>query len=875
MKLGKKKNSEDAAPDAKPDRTQGKKQSKEKKTATGPRHKRLTSVAVSQAVVVVLAGVASAALLYFLLAVPAESRRYDTQAALEADAAAVRVNQQLALLQAAVEGVADQDYVRAALRGEASLSSAAANLAKVLPDIEAVYLFPYGDIPRTSSEPTLGFSGLDLARRAETGQRLFPDAFPRSGQWYLQMSTPVRNPQSRAVTGSVLVVFDAVRLQPLMTGVNSALGGEFSLVQSVNGSTRNIVSRGSGNGPTYERDLVNPDWKLRYTPASTPAPLFSGTLAVAFALAPALLAAIIVWVLLGNAQRGLRQDVTAVIQWAHKVFGGERVKPPALKWDMVASTAEVLHRLAQMVEKRVAKAGESARPKPGSRQPSPSTADEPLFQDKDVLDIDMLDGDDDVLGFGGSDGLDDTPDVEEVSLPEAEVSDTIFRAYDIRGIVGETLTADIVTVIGRAIGSEAIERGLDSLCIGYDGRHSSPDLADALARGVMATGCDVIHVGAVPTPVLYFATHELDNGSGVMVTGSHNPANYNGLKIMLGGETLSGEAIQKLLQRIRTGDFASGHGSQSSEDVRRAYLDRIVGDIAVAAPLKVVLDAGNGIAGELAPLLIEELGCEVIPLYCEVDGDFPNHHPDPGKPENLVDLIERVKAEGADIGLAFDGDGDRLGVVTNTGKIIWPDRLLMLFARDVVSRNPGADVLYDVKCSRRLAGVISEAGGRPIMWKTGHSLMKAKMKESGALLAGEMSGHIFFGERWMGFDDGLYSAARLLEILGIEDRHCDEVFEDFPEDISTPELNVAVSDETKFPLMEKLSRESDFGDGNISTIDGIRVEFTDGWGLCRASNTTPVLVLRFEAENEEALERIKAVFREQLQKAAPDLVADF
>ena len=875
MKLGKKKNSEDAASDAKPDRKQTKKQSNEKKSATGPRHKRLTSVAVFQALVVVLAGVASAALLYFLLAVPAESRRYEAQAALEADAAAVRINQQLALLQDTVEGIADQDYVRAALRGEAPLSAAAANLARVLPDIEAVYLFPYGDIPRTSSEPTLGFSGLDLARRAETGQRLFPDAFPRSGQWYLQMSTPVRNPQSRAVTGSVLVVFDAARLQPLMAGVNPALGGEFSLVQSVNGSTRNIVSRGSGNGPTYERDLVNPDWKLRYTPASAPAPLFSGTLAIVFALVPALVAAIIVWVVLGSAQRGLRQDVTALIQWTHKVFGGERVKPPALKWDMVASTAEVLHRLAQMVEKRVAKAGESARPKPGSRPPSQSTADEPLFQDKDVLDIDMLDGDDDVLGFGGSDGLDDTLDVEEVSLPEAEVSDTIFRAYDIRGIVDETLTADIVTVIGRAIGSEAIERRVDSLCIGYDGRHSSPDLADALARGIMATGCNVIRVGAVPTPVLYFATHELDTGSGVMVTGSHNPANYNGLKIMLGGETLHGEAIQKLLERIRTGDFAIGQGSQSSEDVRRAYLDRIVGDIAVAAPLKVVLDAGNGIAGELAPLLIEELGCEVIPLYCEVDGSFPNHHPDPGKPENLADLIECVKAEGADIGLAFDGDGDRLGVVTNTGKIIWPDRLLMLFARDVVSRNPGADVLYDVKCSRRLAGVISEAGGRPIMWKTGHSLMKAKMKESGALLAGEMSGHIFFGERWMGFDDGLYSAARLLEILGVEDRHCDEVFEDFPEDISTPELNVEVSDETKFPLIEKLSREGDFGDGNISTIDGIRVEFTDGWGLCRASNTTPVLVLRFEAETEEALERIKAVFREQLQKAAPDLVADF
>jgi len=875
MKLGKKKNSDDAAPETKPDRKQAKKQSKDKKSAGGPKHKRLSSVAVSQALVVVLAGVASAALLYFLLAVPAESRRYETQAALEAETAAVRINQQLSLLQSMVEGIAGQDHVRAALSGDASLTAAAADLARVLPEIQAVYLFPYGEIPRTSSEPTLGFAGLDLARRAETGQRLYPDAFPRNGQWYLQMAAPVRNPQSRAVTGSVLVVFDAARLHPLMAGVNQDLGGQFSLVQSVNNSTRAIVSRGSGNGPVFERDLINPDWKLQYTPASAPPPVLNGTLAIVFALVPALVAAIVVWLLLGGAQRGLRQDVTALIQWAHKVFGGERVKPPALKWDMVASTAEVLHRLSQMVEKRVAKAGESARPKAAGKQSAKAVPDEPLFQDKDVLDIDMLDGDDDVLGFGGSGGLDDTPEVEEVSLPEAEVSDTIFRAYDIRGIVGETLTADIVTVIGRAIGSEAMERGVDSLCVGYDGRHSSPELADALARGVMATGCNVVHVGAVPTPVLYFATHELGTGSGVMVTGSHNPANYNGLKIMLGGETLSGDAIQKLLQRIRTGDFANGHGAQSSEDVRRAYLDRIVGDIAVAAPLKVVLDAGNGIAGELAPLLIEELGCEVIPLYCEVDGNFPNHHPDPGKPENLVDLIERVKAEGADIGLAFDGDGDRLGVVTNTGKIIWPDRLLMLFARDVVSRNPGADILYDVKCSRRLAGVISEAGGRPIMWKTGHSLMKAKMKETGALLAGEMSGHIFFGERWLGFDDGLYSAARLLEILGIEDRHCDEVFEDFPEDISTPELNVEVSEETKFKLVEKLGAEGDFGDGNISTIDGIRVEFTDGWGLCRASNTTPVLVLRFEAETEDALERIKAVFRDQLQKAAPDLVADF
>ncbi|MCK0105892.1 phosphomannomutase/phosphoglucomutase [Marinobacter sp. S0848L] len=460
-------------------------------------------------------------------------------------------------------------------------------------------------------------------------------------------------------------------------------------------------------------------------------------------------------------------------------------------------------------------------------------------------------------------------------MPDIQVEAEIFRAYDIRGIVGETLSAGIVEIIGQAIGSEATERGVASLCIGYDGRHSSPELADALAKGVMSAGCNVIRVGAVPTPVLYFATHHLNTGSGVMVTGSHNPANYNGLKIMLGGETLSGDAIQKLYQRIQTGDFTSGQGEQAEEDVRRAYLDRIVGDIAVAAPLKVVVDAGNGIAGELAPILVEELGCEVVPLFCDIDGDFPNHHPDPGQPDNLQHLIAKVQEVGADIGIAFDGDGDRLGVVTNKGKIIWPDRLMMLFARDVVSRNPGADVLYDVKCSRRLAGVISEAGGRPVMWKTGHSLMKAKMKETGALLAGELSGHVFFGERWYGFDDGLYSAARLLEILGIEDRHSDEVFEDFPEDISTPELNVEVTESDKFAIIERLGEQGDFGDGNVSTIDGIRVDYPDGWGLCRASNTTPVLVLRFEAETEEALERIKTVFREQLQKVAPDLGANF
>jgi phosphomannomutase/phosphoglucomutase len=875
MKLGKKKNTDETVEKE----AKGSGKSGGKKKADTPKRKRLSGVAGIQAGIVLASGILAAFLVFWLVLQPAEQGRYDQQAETEANMAVERLNQHLSTLQGFVSGLASQPHVIEAMESAERRAVVQQQLAAAFPGIEAVYLFPYDQIPRTAGEsPTLGFAGLDLARRAESGRTTHPDAFPRNGTWLFQMVAPVRAPSNNAVRGTLLVVMSVEGLQEAMGVVNRQLGGQISLVQTISGPGKVVTSVGSaGSADPLERTSLVPHWEIRYTPSGAPAPLIPQSMVFILVIVPSLLAAVLVWFLLSSAQKGLRRDIAQLIQWAQKVFGGERQRMPDLQWDLVASAGEVLQRLGQLVEKRINKASESARPakpKPGQKA-APAGEDEPLFQDRDMLDIDMLDGDDDVLGFGddsaGGDGL----DVQEVSAPQVEVPDEIFRAYDIRGIVGSTLTDEIVEVIGRAIGSEALDRGQSSLCIGYDGRHSSPGLAQALARGVVAAGCDVVEIGAVPTPVLYFATHHLQNGSGVMVTGSHNPPDYNGLKVMLGGETLSGEAIQKLLNRIRTGDFADGQGSISREDVRRDYLDRIVGDIAVAAPLKVVVDAGNGIAGELGPMLIEELGCEVIPLHCEVDGDFPNHHPDPGKPENLEDLIARVREEKADIGLAFDGDGDRIGVVTNTGKIIWPDRLLMLFARDVVSRNPGADVLYDVKCSRRLANVVTEAGGRPIMWKSGHSLMKAKMKETGALLAGELSGHIFFGERWYGFDDGLYSAARLLEILGIEDRDSDEVFQDFPEDISTPELNIQVTEDSKFPLMENLAAQADFGDGSVSTIDGVRVDFPDGWGLCRASNTTPVLVLRFEAETEEALARIKDLFREQLQKVAPDLVADF
>ncbi|KAA1175605.1 phosphomannomutase/phosphoglucomutase [Marinobacter salinexigens] len=870
MKLGKKKSSDSDAPVE--DKHAKKAAKAEKKKATqGPKHRKLGPVAFSQAAVVVLAGILAAVLIQFLVVQPSAEKRQQLEATAEVESAALRLNQYLALLQSSVNGLASRVDVINAVTGTSGIADVEARLGAALPGVREVHIFPYRDVPGAANgDGLLGFTGLELARKAELARPMLPDAFPKDNKWYFQMASPVRNPASNAVLGSVLVIFDTAPLKPLLQVVNGGLGGQLALMQTVSGGSRVVVSSGNGSQAEVARPLVNPDWSVVYRPAkAASAPVDIVMIGLLTAL-PALIAAIVCWVLLSGAQKGLRQDLAALVQWSHKAFGGERSKMPDYRWDMVASAGEVFFRLAQSVEKRVAKATETEKPKSGGQAGTPSD-EEPLFQESDVLDIDMLDGDEDLLGFGS----DDIPAVQQAEQSQVELSPEIFRAYDIRGIVGDTLSADVVRVIGQAIGSEAIQRGVEAICIGYDGRHSSPELADALANGIMATGCNVIPVGAVPTPVLYFATHELGTGSGVMVTGSHNPANYNGLKIMLGGETLSGDAIQKLYQRTVTGDFAQGQGSQNPQDIRRAYLDRIIGDIAVAAPLKVVVDAGNGIAGELAPILVEELGCEVVPLYCDVDGDFPNHHPDPGKPANLADLIARVKGEGADIGLAFDGDGDRLGVVTNTGKIIWPDRLLMLFARDVVSRNPGSDVLYDVKCSRRLAGVISEAGGRPIMWKTGHSLMKAKMKETGALLAGEMSGHIFFGERWFGFDDGLYSAARLLEILGIEDRHSEDVFEDFPEDLSTPELNVEVTEENKFAIIDRLGDVGDFGDGSISTIDGIRVDYSDGWGLCRASNTTPVLVLRFEAENEEALERIKGVFREQLKKAAPDVIAEF
>jgi len=446
----------------------------------------------------------------------------------------------------------------------------------------------------------------------------------------------------------------------------------------------------------------------------------------------------------------------------------------------------------------------------------------------------------------------------------------IFKAYDIRGIVGKTLTPAIVQSIGQAIGSQARDRGVTAVVIGRDGRLSGPDLARALAAGIQASGIDVIDIGMVATGMLYFATYELGTGSGVMVTGSHNPPDYNGLKMMIAGETLHGDAITALRTRIDEGHLANGQGTYREHDIRETYLARVCSDIKPARRLHIAVDCGNGVAGAYAPALFRRLGCEVTELFCEVDGTFPNHHPDPAHPENLEDLKAALQRTGADIGFAFDGDGDRLGVVTRDGNIIYPDRQLMLYAADVLSRNPGATIIYDVKCTRNLGPWISKHGGKPLLWKTGHSLIKAKLKETGAAMAGEMSGHVFFKERWYGFDDALYVGARLLEILARE-ADPSAVLNALPDAISTPELHLHCAEGEHYALIAKLQREAKFpGAENIIDIDGLRVEYPDGFGLMRASNTTPLIVLRFEADTQAALARIQAQFRDVLLAGKPD-----
>jgi phosphomannomutase/phosphoglucomutase len=457
------------------------------------------------------------------------------------------------------------------------------------------------------------------------------------------------------------------------------------------------------------------------------------------------------------------------------------------------------------------------------------------------------------------------------------LSKSIFKAYDIRGIIGKTLDAGVAQQIGHAFGLAAVAKGERSVVIGRDGRLSGPELAAALAQGLQSAGVDVIDLGVVATPMVYFGTNVLSAKSGIMVTGSHNPPDYNGFKMVLAGEAIHGEAITGLYDSIlaNADKVAAEPGAYSTHDIRAEYLARIIGDVKIARPIKIAVDCGNGVAGAFAGDLYRGMGCEVVELFCEVDGTFPNHHPDPAHPENLQDLIRALQETDAEIGLAFDGDGDRLGIVTKDGQIIYPDRQMMLFAQDVLTRHPGEQILYDVKCTRHLAPFIEKSGGVPLMYKTGHSLVKAKLKETGAPLGGEMSGHIFFKDRWYGFDDGLYSGARMLEILTRE-TDPSALLNSLPQSDSTPELHLHLKEGENFIVMDKLRSDAKFpGNERIITIDGLRVEYADGFGLARSSNTTPVIVMRFEAETPEALARIQGEFKRVILAAKPDAELPF
>ncbi len=695
------------------------------------------------------------------------------------------------------------------------------------------------------AEPPFGFAALEVLRTVERSGKPSVVEVHQLGKpfQHLVLAVPVRDDAGALVGVAHLALsFDVLRRVFRDTGI------QLQLRQQVPGRAAVAVTGGPGDdtAPTGVIPVPGTLWQVAYWPG--PAGDLLSSLVAPVAVLGAVLLAIVMMVLLfirwlrrllADEQRVILSQVKGLLKDEARGFAGLAV---AELDPLMRGLAELQKQRAGGTVPVVPRNGNQdpvrpPEPEPASAVAPPSSASAPATN----------------------------------TLPPAE----IFRAYDIRGVVGEQLTEEGVERIGRAIGSQVREQDESSVVVGRDGRNSSDALAAALCRGLTASGCDVVDLGLVPTPLVYFATQTIGIRSGVMVTGSHNPPEYNGLKVVIGGDSLSGDAILGLRQRIEQGRLREGQGRIEQRDLLADYLNRITEDVQLLAPMKIVLDCGNGAGGLVAPLLFRALGCEVTELYCEVNGNFPAHHPDPSDPDNLAALIAKVEETGADLGIALDGDADRLGVVDGNGKIIWPDRLLMLLARDVLSRNPGADVIYDVKSGRHLAGEILAYGGRPIMWKSGHSLMKAKLRETGAMLAGELSGHIFFGERWYGFDDGLYSSARLLEVLSAEGLSPAETFAQLPESVATPEIHMPVAEGSAEGIVERLREQGVFPGAKLVTIDGIRAEFGDGWGLVRASHTTPSLVFRFEADDESVLERIQQLFREQLATVDPTLTPPF
>ena len=766
---------------------------------------------------------------------------------------------------------------------KSALQSREESLRYVFPKAINVQLLPPGiSAVDMNASPPLSYAALAQMRAAETGEDEPPIEVHlfNTPQQHINIARRVMDPAGSGVVGHLMVSLSADVLKNIMADIQE-LDGYIELQQDgAKGSPVVIAGYGDPSLKQGDADRVvrveGSRWQVAWWPA------VSGVMALAgislwvlgACLLTAVLIVILIIVLLRKIRNALRVDQVSMVT-IMKDFRDGRVRreyPSGLA--EMHETVEFMTQLAsggQATEKFVSAPREQDEENSvvaDSAGEQPDSVGEGSIDEGIVADFGSAIRSDNLI-------LEEDPLDMQANEEAVTIDTSIFRAYDIRGVVDQSLTIATVRLIGRAIGSEALQRGRSTIVVGRDGRLSGPSLSNALIEGITATGCDVKDIGCVPTPVLYFATHYLDTQSGVVVTGSHNPPDYNGLKIVIDGETLSGESIQSLRERIEARNFISGEGSVEEVNVVPDYIERIRGDVTVARPLKVVVDCGNGVAGGVIPRLLNGLGCEVTELYCEVDGHFPNHHPDPSKAENMQDLIAAVEASQADIGLAFDGDGDRLGVVTADGKIIWPDRVLMLYAIDILTRNPGGLIIYDVKCTRYLDSIIREHGGEPLMWKTGHSFIKAKIRETGALLAGEMSGHMFIKERWYGFDDALYAAARLLEILANDERNSTEVFAALPDSVNTPEINVAMQEGEPPVFINQLLENAHFEGARVSTIDGLRADFDDGWGLVRASNTTPVLVLRFEADNDAALARIMGDFRRVMLQVNTSLSLPF
>jgi phosphomannomutase/phosphoglucomutase len=823
------------------------------KAASNKRAGSSSSVQISAVSAIAVATFVACWLTFQLVQTLSKSESMEREVKASAEGVALNISNQIQIYQQLLGSLAqDKQLIAVFEAADNSLLRTKGNeLQKKIPDAKYVRLLPAGwDEQETGVGSKLSFASLSMLRDAEeTGRVTLAEVHQfKTEDQHVAMAAPV------VLSGDSPRVVGVIHLSLSMEVLNKAISaistnaGKIYVQQLVGGSSLVLVANGgSSNGRDSSMESIKVSgsiWSVAYKIEGFVIGWSEGLLLFAV-LGAGLGAVVLATVILSRRfNLALAEDQKQILRAVKQLLTGKTVASVQAKVPELQATLDQLVRIRQEYNEKV-------KSKISKKQQIDKATGLPRMAVKDDV----------------------------VAAPAPETNDAlpsvILRNYDIRGIVGKDLTSDVVYKLGRAIGSMAYDKGEQTVIVARDGRKSGSELSSALCRGLMDSGRDVIDIGMVPTPLLYFATNFLGSRSGVMLTGSHNPPDYNGLKIVIAGEALSGEMIQELGRRVASGDLLQGDGSRTEQDLVGDYLNRVVEDVHIARPLKVVLDCGNGVGGVVAPVLLEQLGCKVAELYCDVDGDFPNHHPDPSKPENLSSLIEGVKASKADIGIALDGDADRIGVVDSEGNIIWPDRLLMLLAIDLLARQPGADVIYDVKCSRHLAGQILTHGGRPLMWKSGHSLIKAKMRETGALLAGEMSGHLFFKERWYGFDDAIYACARLLEILSNDPRDSAEIFAELPDSMSTPELSMSLPEGKSVELVEKLIANGDMLGAKIIKIDGIRAEFEHGWGLMRASNTMPAAIFRFEADDINGLKYVQDVFRQELLKIDPELKLPF